>query len=123
MIEPSTPSEAYEAIIDRLVDETRHYGAATSITDRRIYSNAPDHAPYNAFIRSLSSEQRELLSQMLRETRSAAIHDVLSDLTWWVTTRDVGMTFRGEPMPLDRSGFGLHGDYAGRCQGFEWVRS
>ena len=57
---------------------------------------------------------------MVHDERTSAIHDVLADLTWWITTRRVGLTFNGQPMPVELSGMGLHGDYVGRLNGWEW---
>lgn len=119
---PATPREAYKAIIDQLVNETRTHGSSSNVADRSIFSNAPAHREYNAFIRSLSPEQRALLASMLRDERDGAIHDVLATLTWWMTTRDVELTFRSEPMPIELSGEGLHGDYIGRRDGWEWPK-
>jgi uncharacterized protein DUF6547 len=119
---PATPLDAYKAIIDQLVNETRLSGPGSRVTERGIFSNAPAHQEYNAFIQSLSPEHRVVLARMLSESRDGAIHDVLAALTWWMTTRDVGLTFRGEPMPIELSGMGLHGDYVGRRDGWEWSK-
>jgi hypothetical protein len=119
---PSTPRDVYKAIIDQLVSETRAAGSSSRVAEKGIYSNAPDDQPYNVFIRSLSPEQRALLARMLLEERDGAIHDVLAALTWWMTARDVGFTFRGEPMPIELSGEGLHGDYIGRRDGWNWPK-
>lgn len=119
---PTTPRDAYKAMIDQLVTETRMYGAGSQVAENGIFSNAPDHQEYNAFIRSLSPAQRALLARMLSEERDGTIHDVLAALTWWLTARDVGLTFRGEPMPTELSGEGLHGDYIGRRDGWEWPK-
>lgn len=120
MNEPVTPIEAYKAIIDQLVDEIRTFGSARHVAERSLFSKAPAHARFNEFIRRLPPEDRALLSEMLQEERDGAIHDVLAALTWWITTRDVGLTFRGESMPVELSGMGLHGDYVGRRDGWEW---
>jgi hypothetical protein len=120
MNEPATPIDVYKAIIDQLVGETRLFGSSGHVAKSAMFSKAPDHQRFNNFIRSLSPEHRELLSQMLQEERDGAIHDVLAALTWWITTRDVGLTFRGMPMPVELSGTGLHGDYVGRRDGWDW---
>src|SRR5262245_23596158 len=120
MSEPTTPIEAYEAIIDQLVREVRLFGSSRHVAESAIFSKAPEHTCFNEFIRKLSPEDRTLLSEMLRDERDGAIHDVLAALTWWITTRNVGLTFRGEPMPVELSGMGLHGDYVGRRQGWDW---
>jgi hypothetical protein len=119
---PATPSDAYKSMIDQLVSETRLYGSGLLVAERGVFSNAPDHREYNAFIQSLSPEQRTLLGRMLSEERDSAIHDVLASLTWWMTARDVGLTYRGEQMPIELSGMGLHGDYVGRRDGWEWPK-
>ena len=120
MREPNTPIDVYKAIIDQFVGETRLLGSSSRIAKSGVFSKAPAHREYNEFIRTLSSAQRELLSRMLREERDGAIHDVLAALTWWITTRDVGFTFRGKTMPVELSGMGLHGDYVGRRDGWDW---
>ena len=120
MNEPTSPIDAYKAIIDQLVDEVRAVGSAAHVVEKSFFSNAPAHARFNEFIQKLSPEHRALLAQMLQEERDGAIHDVLAELTWWITTRNVGLTFRGEPMPVELSGMGLHGDYVGRRDGWQW---
>jgi hypothetical protein len=120
MHDPTTPIDAYKAIIDQLLNETRRLGSSEHVAKSSIFSKAPAHREFNDFIGSLNRSQRELLSRMLREERDGAIHDVLAALTWWVTSRGVGLTFHGEPMPVDLSGMGLHGDYVGRREGWDW---
>lgn len=120
MIEPSTPVDAYKAIIDQFVNETRLFGHSSHVASDGVFSKAPSHSKYNKFLSSLSKVQRELLAEMLQEERDGAIHDMLATLTWWVTAKEVGLTFRGESMPVDLSGMGLHGDYVGRREGWEW---
>jgi hypothetical protein len=123
MNEPNTPVEVYKAIIDQLVGETRLYGSCSHVAKSGKYSNAPAHSEYNEFIGSLSPQQRELLARMLQEERDGTIHDVLAALTWWIAARGVGFTFQGKPMPVELSGMGLHGDYVGRRDGWEWPAS
>jgi hypothetical protein len=61
-----------------------------------------------------------MLARMLHDVRQSAIFDVPALLTWWISTQDVGLTFRGEPMLTELSGEGLHGDYIGRLAAWEW---
>ena len=117
---PSRPIDAYKAIIDQLVDQTRLAGPGSHVATKRIYSKAPSHGAFNQFIASLLPEQRETLARMLQDARDGAIHDVLAMLSWWVDTRGLAFTFRGEVMPVDLSGGGLHGDYVGRRDGWDW---
>jgi hypothetical protein len=120
MNEPTTPIGVYKAMIDQLVSETRLLGSSGHVVERAIFSKAPAHQGFNKFIRSLSPEHRRLLSLMLQEERDNAIHDVLAALTWWINTRGVGLTFHGKPISVELSGAGLHGDYVGRLDGWDW---
>ena len=117
---PLRPVDAYKAIIDQLVTETSHSVTGKAVAESSSFSEPSYLAAYNRLTCSLTPEQRVLLSEMLHEERSGAIHDVLAVLTWWILTRDVGLTFRGEPMPVELSGMGLHGDYVGRLQAPHW---
>jgi hypothetical protein len=114
------PVDAYMAIIDQLVSETSHGVSERLVGEDGIWSKAPREDAANEFVRSLSTEQRRMLARMLHKERTGAIHDVLALLTWWILTRDIALTFRGEPMPTDLSGMGLHGDYVGRLADWEW---
>lgn len=120
---PTTPVDAYKAIIDQLVDETRGYGSAYHIEHLGVFSKGKAHHAYNDFIASLSEEHRVLLTKMLRDERDSAIGDVLAVLSWWVDCRHLGFTYRNAPMPVDLSGMGLHGDYVGRCTDWQWPDS
>ncbi len=122
MKEPNTPIDAYKAIIDQLVGETRLLGSSGHVRKDKVYSNAPAHKPFNEFLQSLSGDQRKILSEMLQTERDGAIHDVLAALTWWIETREVGLTFRNQPMPVELSGMGLHGDFIGRRDGWKWPK-
>jgi hypothetical protein len=120
MAYPTEPIDVYKAIIDQLVDETRRFGASSHVAEDGFFSKAPAHREFNDFILSLSQSQREVLSRMLQAERDGAIHDVLAVLSWWITCRDVSFTVGGEPMPVELSGMGLHGDFIGRRDGWDW---
>jgi hypothetical protein len=119
---PASPSDAYKQIIDNLVERTPSLGARL-IKEKAIYSNALGEEKMNELVLSLTKEQRQVLSEMLTFERMSAIHDVLADLTWWIDCREVGWTYRGETMPVQMSGMGLHGDYIGRLADWEWPKN
>lgn len=117
--QPSRPVDAYKEIIDQLVTETSHSVSEKLVSQQGIFSKAPDYQKLNALVQSLSIEQRQMLAQMLHAERVGAIHDVLAVLSWWISAREVGLTFRGQPMPVGFEG-GLHLDYVGRLDDWEW---
>jgi hypothetical protein len=116
----AAPVDVYKAIIDECVDKTNNYGYHRFVAEFGFFSKAPSDRKFNEFIESLASDQTALLAEMLREERLSAIHDILAALSWWVTCQDVGLTYRGEPMPVALEGGGLHHDYIGRLDGWEW---
>jgi hypothetical protein len=95
-----TPGAVYKAIIDQLVSETRLAGAGEYISRLGVFSNAPDHQEFNAFLDSLSGDQRNLVARMLREERDWTIGDVLAVLSWWITCRGVGLVVNENPCRL-----------------------
>jgi len=119
---PTTPIEAYKAIIDQLVQENSQSIGERLLRESGLYSKSksPEAAAGNELARSVTHEQRVVLGQMLRHERIGAIHDVLAMLTWWLLCHGVGLTFHGQPMPIDLSGMGLHGDYIGRLNKWPW---
>lgn len=112
--ELSRPIDAYQAIIDQLAGETSYGVSERLVAQEGIFSRASGDLPFNSFVQSLSNEQRKILAKMLHAERSAAIHDVLAVLSWWLQVGGLGFTFQGKSMPVDLSGMGLHGDYIGR---------
>ena len=116
---PMRPVDAYKLIIDQLVERSPSLGARL-VAEDGIYSKAPALQPLNALVERLTPEDRALLVQMLEHERFSAIHDVLAAITWWIDCRDVALTYKGEPMPVQLSGMGLHGDYVGRKDNWEW---
>lgn len=118
MPEPATPADAYKAIIDELVTGTRLGGSGSRLA--RGGQLRGGERRYKPLIDRLSESERDLLVRMLRDERNETIHDVLALLTWWIDCGGVEWSFRGQPMPVDQSGTGLHGDYVGRCNGWEW---
>ena len=118
--DPTSPIEAYKAMIDQLVEQTTPGVNARRLGESGVYSGSAEDAAANDLVTSLSGQQRDVLAEMLRQERVSAIHDVLAAFTWWLLCREVGLTFRGKPMPFQLSEMGLHGDYIGRLDGWEW---
>lgn len=116
---PMKPVEVYKHIIDQLVERTPSLGARL-VREEGSYSKAPAFHHTNDLVRALTTEQRAILAEMLTHERESAIHDVLAALTWWIDCREVGLTYQGKPMPTQLSEMGLHGDYIGRRDDWEW---
>jgi hypothetical protein len=116
----SRPVDAYKALVDQLVNETTSSVTQQVVTERGSFPETADSAVFNSLVHALTPEQRRLLGEMLLQERCAAIHDVLAVLTYWVSVKGLAFTFQGQPMPVELSGMGLHGDFIGRLDGWEW---
>ncbi len=121
--EPTSPREAYKAIIDQLVMETSHGVAERLVRESGIFSKTYNQGEANQLVQSLTAEQRRVMGGMLHEERISAIAGALAVLTWWIDCRDVVLTFQGERMPMELTEEGLHGDYLARSNGWEWLDS
>jgi uncharacterized protein DUF6547 len=120
MADSRRPIDVYKEIIDQLVNETTHSVTQKLVSERGFFLETSDHAVFNELVRPLTPEKRKLLGDMLLAERRSAIHDVLAVLTWWILCGGLAFTFEGEPMPVELGGMGLHGDFIGRLQDWEW---
>ncbi len=114
----NNPKSVYMNFIDQLVEDSNPISSKL-ISEDKLFSKAVGHEKYNAFVSKLSSEQRQLLSEMMKCERESAIHDVLASLTWHIECNNVTLNYKGEEMPVQLSGMGLHGDFIGRLSK-EW---
>jgi hypothetical protein len=111
----ATANETYRAFIDALVE------AAPSLTARKVRDGGAlaAGAPANDLVSRLSQADRATLAALLDAERSAAVHDVLARLTWWLDTGRIAWSAGGAPMPAGLEG-GLHQDFVGRAGGWPW---
>lgn len=121
---PPTPREAYRRFIDECVNQTPGVTAQRIVEHGHVAPYPQDEFPeqieYNELVASLEPKQREVLARLCNSERQNAMHDVLACLTWWLDCGGISMQFNNEPLPVDESGMGLHGDFVGRSQGWDW---
>jgi hypothetical protein len=66
---PSRPIDAYKEIIDQLVTETSHGVTERLVVQEGCFLDTSDRRISNPFLKSLSTEQRQMLAQMLNAER------------------------------------------------------
>lgn len=109
--EQASAARAYRGFIDRVVLEVRP-AAALSATD----ANA------ERVLSGLDADGRSALAAVLQATRDSAIHDVLAELSWQLDTGRLELHSGVAAIDVDEvgSGMGLHGDFVGRLDGWQW---
>ena len=78
-----------------------------------------DESARKALFLSLSDEQRRLLTEMLHDSRSSAIHGVLAYLEWGIATERLKMSWEGESI-LNNPCETVLLDYVSREEGYKW---
>jgi len=111
--------DIYKKFIDDLVEDEINVSAKL-IEEQGIYAKDDELHSLNDFVSRLNEVDRDILIKMLKEERKNVTHDILATLTWLIDCYDVTICHKGKEMPVQLSGMGLHGDYIGRIQGWEW---
>lgn len=93
--------------------------SARLVREEGVASRAPAAVAAKELVSRLPRSDREALASMLDAERSGAIHDVLANLTWRLDTGRVRWSSGEEPMPAGLEG-GLHCNFIGRLDGWEW---
>ena len=111
---PENPADFYKRLIDDCVHDSKDLLAEKL---RKVDSTELDLvSDVGLLVHALTPEQRATLAGMLDSARVSAFHDFLATLTWWIDCHGLRLTYRGQPVPVDLSGMGLHGDYVGRLE-------
>ena len=109
--------ELYKSFIDGLVEQK------DSVDSRRILGNGfPDteeNKPYNELINSLTSEQKEVLAQLVQKSREGGIHDTLAYMNEMMDCDGLVLSQDGETFIYDEFD-SMHYDFISRCEGDEW---
>ena len=114
-----TPFELWKSFVDSFA--TLHDGVHKAwVLGRGHYPATEDNAAINAFLLSLSSEQREILAAMLVDARRGGVHDTLVVLQERMHFNDGAYSEGGVEMELEPFGYTLFQDYVGRRDGHEW---
>ena len=109
--------ELYKNFIDGLVERK------DSVTAKWIkedgFPQIDENKAKNDFLAALSTEQKEVLAQMLQEEHMAGIHDTLAYINEMMDLEGLELHQDGESYPNDYFE-SLHYDFISRCDGDEW---
>lgn len=110
--------ELYKAFIDGLVERKN------SVTARWVKGDGfppiDDNKTKNELVAVLTSEQREVLAEILQEEYIAGIHDTLAYINEMMDLQGLELQQDGEAYPNDYFE-SLHYDFISRCNGDKWT--
>ena len=109
----------YKDFIDTLVKMSAKCSDEGVIRGQRVRWNDENSAVINGLLEKLDDRERNALADFLLGTYRSAVHDVLAELEWMRCCKDMTITVEGEILPLGAYE-GLHCDYIGRLQDWEW---
>lgn len=112
-------AKIYKDFIDRLVEMSRGCADEAALRQGRFPWNQANASTMDRILEKLDDRERNVLADYVLDAYSSAIHDVLAELDWMRCCKDMTITVEGEALPLGEYE-GLHCDYVGRREDWEW---
>lgn len=109
--------ELYKAFIDGLVERKNSVTARWMKGDG--FPRIDENKTKNKLLAALTSEQREVLAEILQKEYIAGIHDTLAYINEMMDLEGLELQQDGEAYPNDYFE-SLHYDFISRCEGDEW---
>lgn len=108
----------YKEFIDNL---TQIKGSAlVNWVKEKGWPDLPENEKHNQLLKKLSANDKEILSEMIQESRDSGIHDTLAYLSEQINLKDLKLTYDNLDMAVEPYGTPLHWDWTARCQGDDW---
>ena len=111
--------EFYKKFIDGLVE--RKEGVDRKWILDKGYPNNEENQPYNELLAYLSTEQKEVLANLVQNARLGGIHDTLAYMNEMMDCDGLVMSQDGENYVYDEFE-SMHYDFICRCEGDEWPK-
>ena len=115
----ATPLSEYKKFVDDLVQRQ------PSVTARVIRHQGRLHPPElnegaNRFLAQLSSEQKEVVAQLIQQGRDGGIHDALAYLTDAINLEGLRLSRKGVELAVEPYGTEMYFDWLARLAGDDW---
>ena len=110
--------ERYKKMIDEFVKLSQSSTEATNVK-KGSFPKVEMFQDINTLLEKLSEKERETLSKLLVDCRSAAIFDVLHHLEWLRCCHDMQISEDNIELILDKAQ-GFSDDFIGRLTSWQW---
>lgn len=115
----STPLSEYKKFITDLVQ--RQPSVTASVVRLLGHLNPPErNERVNRLLAQLSTEQKEVIAQMLQHERDGGIHDTLAYLTDEININGLRLVKNGVELAVEPYGTEMYFDWIARCAGDDW---
>jgi hypothetical protein len=121
MVAPSALAK-YQSLVDALA-ERKECVIARRVSEGDPWPEQASHSKFNAFIATLTQEQRNLLAELLQSARSGGIHDALVVLSEKANLQNLKFVQGGEELPHEPYGTEIYYDWVARSAGDEWPKN
>ena len=115
----ATPLDEYKALIDGLA-QLGPCVKGSWVRAKRSWPNLPENKPINAFLRKLTTEQRDVLAGLLDAAFEEGIHAALAHLNDEIGMNDLRLSRGGRKLPVEPFGTELYFDWSARRDGRDW---
>jgi hypothetical protein len=111
--------DSYHEFVDELVAR-KSCVLANRVAEGATWPSSSELAEFNAFLGSLSMEQREQASRLLTKAREGGIHDSLVVLSERMNLKGLRLVENGVALPNEPHGTEIYFDWVARCAGEPW---
>lgn len=115
----SSALDRYHEFVDELVGR-RNCVLAKRVAEGAAWPSSSAMAEFNAFLGSLSLEQREQASRLLSKAREGGIHDALVVLSERMNLKGLRLVENGVELPNEPHGTEIYFDWVARSAGETW---
>jgi len=116
-----TSLDLYKNFIDNIVEQ-RDCIYSRRVREKLLWPSTADDnlIKQNNINESLNEENREVVSQMLQDSRDSGIHDVLVYLNEQMLLNGLRIVVDGTELPVEPFGTEMFYDWVARCDSGTW---
>ena len=110
--------DEYKSLIDELVE--RSSSTKADWIKAGQFPNTAENEAINKVLSSLSSEQKNVIADLVNDAKSSGIHDTLAYLSELQNLNNLKISINQSELPVEPFGTELNFDYIARQSGGEW---
>ncbi|MBO9492473.1 hypothetical protein J7384_19155 [Endozoicomonas sp. G2_1] len=110
--------DEYKSLIDELVE--RSSSTKAEWVKKGQFPNTAENEAINKVLSSLSTEQRNVIADLVNDAKSSGVHDTLAYLSELQNLNNLKISINQSELPVEPFGTELNFDYTARQPGDEW---